>query len=461
MLDRVPAPGKANRIRILQDDGTVIEGIMSYADDATQEGSPYTKGNVLSDDTCFLLGLESASAQPNDAFRILALRQGIILGRILVTLQTEAGEPVEGVPFVLAEQEVKTDANGQAWADVAPGSYNADFSLTIGYEYNVGTELDVTATAGQLTRYTVIATQIDRQELTISGVYIFSDGIAKYDVFACGGGASGAALAICEDKDYVDTMVAAGGAGGYTSEVTDLTVPADLKLTVAIGKGGSKQTAQISGTYISSGVHKSKNGLTGGSTTVTADGSQVISANGGGAGYTNYHNGISSNTISPSDGGSGGGPGQITAGTGESFTGAYAGNPGYNGSGAQVWNDEEKTYEEETSSGQGTTTMAFGSGRAYASGGGGCAGCTGAGTYTAYGHAHVGGGDGRIARNSRSGIGNQTVYDEGGDATTPGSGGGACIVTLYNVGSGDGYDITAVSGAGADGVVVLQLTRSE
>lgn len=72
MLDRVPAPGKANRIRILQDDGTAIEGLMSYADDATQEGSPYTKGNVLPDAVCSILSLESNTAQPRDAFRTLA-----------------------------------------------------------------------------------------------------------------------------------------------------------------------------------------------------------------------------------------------------------------------------------------------------------------------------------------------------------------------------------------------------
>lgn len=73
MLDRVPAPGKANRIRILQDDGTAVEGVLSYADEATQSGSTYTKGNVLPDTVCAMLGLESDAAQPRDAFRVLAV----------------------------------------------------------------------------------------------------------------------------------------------------------------------------------------------------------------------------------------------------------------------------------------------------------------------------------------------------------------------------------------------------
>lgn len=52
MRDRVPAPGKENRVRITQDNGQVVEGVLSYADSATQEGSTYTKGNVLPDSLC-------------------------------------------------------------------------------------------------------------------------------------------------------------------------------------------------------------------------------------------------------------------------------------------------------------------------------------------------------------------------------------------------------------------------
>ena len=57
MYDRLPAPGKENRVRITQDNGQIIEGVLSYADEATQEGSPYTKGNVLPDDVCDILVL--------------------------------------------------------------------------------------------------------------------------------------------------------------------------------------------------------------------------------------------------------------------------------------------------------------------------------------------------------------------------------------------------------------------
>lgn len=68
MRDRIPTPGKANRVRITQDDGTVVEGVLSYADDATQEGSAYTKGNVLPDDVCLELGIDPDTSEPKDAF---------------------------------------------------------------------------------------------------------------------------------------------------------------------------------------------------------------------------------------------------------------------------------------------------------------------------------------------------------------------------------------------------------
>lgn len=68
MKDRVPAPGKANRVKITQDDGTVVEGVLSYADDATQEGSAYNRANVLPDDVCEALAIDSDTAEPKDAW---------------------------------------------------------------------------------------------------------------------------------------------------------------------------------------------------------------------------------------------------------------------------------------------------------------------------------------------------------------------------------------------------------
>lgn len=72
MRDRLPELGKANRIRITMDDGQAIEGVLSYADNARQEGSVYSKGNVLPDAVCVALGLNTDTAEPKDAFEMLA-----------------------------------------------------------------------------------------------------------------------------------------------------------------------------------------------------------------------------------------------------------------------------------------------------------------------------------------------------------------------------------------------------
>ena len=67
MYDRVPAPGKANLVKITLDNGQTIEGVLSYADGATQEGSAYNVANVLPSNVLEALGLDS-SAEPKDAF---------------------------------------------------------------------------------------------------------------------------------------------------------------------------------------------------------------------------------------------------------------------------------------------------------------------------------------------------------------------------------------------------------
>ena len=72
MRDRLPTPGKEIRVRITLVNGQFVEGVLSYADDATQEGSAYTKGNVLPDSLCDSLRIDPESSEPKDAF--LALR---------------------------------------------------------------------------------------------------------------------------------------------------------------------------------------------------------------------------------------------------------------------------------------------------------------------------------------------------------------------------------------------------
>ena len=71
MQDRVPTPGKENRVRIRLDDGQTIEGVFEYADEATVQGSAYNKANVLPDNVCTVLGIPKTS-EPKDAFLSVA-----------------------------------------------------------------------------------------------------------------------------------------------------------------------------------------------------------------------------------------------------------------------------------------------------------------------------------------------------------------------------------------------------
>lgn len=72
MQDREPQVGREGRVRITQDDGTVIEGVLSMADNATIQGTPYNKATQLSDAVAQALKLTPVEeATVNDALGLL------------------------------------------------------------------------------------------------------------------------------------------------------------------------------------------------------------------------------------------------------------------------------------------------------------------------------------------------------------------------------------------------------
>lgn len=71
MKDRLPEPGKENRFQFALEDGTILTGVLSFADEATQAGSTYTKGNVLPDTVCTRLKIDTTTSEPKDAFTAL------------------------------------------------------------------------------------------------------------------------------------------------------------------------------------------------------------------------------------------------------------------------------------------------------------------------------------------------------------------------------------------------------
>lgn len=73
MRNRLPQPGKEGRVKITQDNGQIVEGVLSYADEAIEEGSAWNKANVLPDEVCDALWIDRVESEPKDA--LLALRE--------------------------------------------------------------------------------------------------------------------------------------------------------------------------------------------------------------------------------------------------------------------------------------------------------------------------------------------------------------------------------------------------
>lgn len=138
MYDRLPAPGKENRVRITQDDGKIVEGVLSYADGATVQGSAYCKANVLPDEVCDALGIDRVTAEPKDALTALknSLTSGLAskapINSPALTGSPTAPTPVEGdkTTKIATTAFVQSAIIKQIRGSVSAGSY--DTTITLG-----------------------------------------------------------------------------------------------------------------------------------------------------------------------------------------------------------------------------------------------------------------------------------------------------------------------------------------
>ena len=203
---------------------------------------------------------------------------------------------------------------------------------------------------------------------TSSGSWTVPEGISYIDIFAVGGGGGGDGgnhTWAGDDTGYVDTSASSGGGSGYTQTIKNRSVTMGNILAINIGAGGN---------YTFSGSHGTAiyNGDKGKATSVSLNGTTILTANPGGGG-------------SGTRGGSGG------SGGGKSGNGGSDGSDGKRRDG---------TSSSGVGIGQHTTTRAFGeiSGTLYAGGGGGSASAGGAGGggsgYGGYGSSGTGGGGG-------------------------------------------------------------------
>ena len=322
MRDRIPTPGKANRVKITKDDGSVIEGVLSYADDATQEGSAYNKANVLPDALCTTMGL-TGDPEPKDAFRLLYKAASIPQNycKLIITVTHEDGTPwancqLAGIADVDAEDLV-TDSKGVLLVNVTGESYTITPVTESEYfdkginpftvQTPVGTVVEVSVAEESL--------EVKRVNINSSRTVKWSADVAQVDVFCVGGGGG---------------AYSAGGGGGYTNTKLNI-IPAVGTTYPAIVGAGGKGHEVISRNNVQAATDGGTSSLMG------------CSAAGGKAG-------TGGNAGKGGDGGcGGGGPGYWGKNSGTTFPGEGGtdGGNGVSGNGSRGL-------------GQGTTTKPFG-----------------------------------------------------------------------------------------------------
>lgn len=432
MRDRVPTPGKENRVKITQDSSTAIEGVLAYADDATQEGSPYTKGNVLPDEVCDLMSLDHNSSEPRDAFCYLALMQASVYGKIVVTV-TSNGLPMVGINFTIGNHSVTTNSQGQASVIVSPGNYTATFSNTLDLIFSPAS-MQVTATKGKINYYSVTASEASttQQTFTSSTSISFSSRVSDFDVFCVGGGGSGAAVCgMRASNSRFCEVGASGGGGGYTATARNITNTGAV-IRIVIGSGGSAVSAVLNATDVGGATGDKQDGNPGGETYVSM-GSKICSALGGNGGESSVslNNGF---CYAPgADGGSGSG----------SASGYPVGSSGYNGS------DGGDSGGNAGGTGQGTTTRAFGesSGTQYSPAG------RSAYVNTSGRRSEGTGGTGAGEPEALYGS-SESLSAAATQGSVAGAGGGACAIS-NSLTSSEAH-FTSRSGAGRSGLVIIR-----
>lgn len=388
MYDRLPTPGKENRVRITQDDGTIVEGVLSYADDATQEGSHYTKGNVLPDDVCGILGIDPDTSEPKDAW--LGVIQAVGYSILTITVLKMDGSPmantkVEGLTDII-EQKTYTDSNGKIFLILKEGQYTLSVPSMMNCVDASLTSQQVSITAGQRKNVVFQPKSNGATSLRITSTrqIKFSDNVESVDVFCVGGGGGGGGGGYLEPSSTANPVGGGGGGGGRTTTKLNAPFTPYTEYQAAIGAGGGGGGG---GSGSSSGIDAGdgSSGRSGGITSVLG-----VSASGGNPGTGGrwssfYNSGIGG------DGGSGGGGG-----------GSYGYSPGDGGT--DGGNGESGHGRDNNGgNGQGRTTRAFGEpgGELFAAGGqGGTIRSTGS---TGSNSGSGGGGGGSIKGGSSSG----------------------------------------------------------
>lgn len=439
MQDRVPASGMAGRVLITPEDGSAaFYAKIARADNPTQKGDPLNKSTLLTDSTAGLFGLDE-TAVPDDVLEILSNFIPSPYGLLAIRAADSEGNPVSTVFDLVfpdgTTEAILADDFGSYRRYLEPGTY----TLNANQVFHRVTPATVTVEI-KPSRTSIVTVQSEKNE---SGEYDIDFSrdvpiptwIESVDIFVVGGGGSGAAAT--SGTGYYPK--ASGGAGGYTETILGQALSGKV-LKVSIGAGGEPihiDPAESQSSY----ARDYENGNDGGTTSVTVDGVEIISAKGGNGGSANAYSDRAS-YCSGEDGGSGsGGCYYMMVGDPGSD-----GSNGYNSSG-DIY-DGTSTTSGHGGKGQGTTTRKFGEseGELFSGAGGSAAGYYNTDTCVGVQSAGAEGGGG-------DGFGHHYASNAprvAGDATNYGGGGGAIAIKC------DESQSIVTSGAGYQGLASIR-----
>lgn len=261
MKDRLPAPGKAGRVRIVTDssaqpqfavmdgrlkliyeDETAIEGVLEHADDATVAGSVYNRANVLPDSVCDALGLDRRECEPKDAY--LALLRATGNGSITVRAYAIDGTAYSNVRIGGLPEAAYTNDSGTVTVFVPAGSYTLTSAVNGKYLDCEMLDQKVNVMVGQNTalEWHETAKAVQRANILASSGIRFSKNVQEVDVFCVGGGGSGAWNTSSSGTEY-----SGGGGGGYTATGLNVDFTPEITYRAVIGAGGQAPDSQIDG----------------------------------------------------------------------------------------------------------------------------------------------------------------------------------------------------------------------
>lgn len=311
MQDRTPTPGQEGRVLITPEDGsTPFYAKVEMADNPTQNGTAYSKHDVLQDVTCDSIGIPHEST-PNDAFLALSFgngKYGYIITVLLPNGSPAVGASITGGTTPSGDTPI-TDDSGVAI--VVSSSQSISVSVESPYIDILSSNQTQISSSGILTSHIITLQTSGERTFSTSYTGKTSSCLLSFDlcgVAAGGGGGAG------ENESAPDSF-GPGGGGGEVKNSMGITAIAEQQISFAVGAGGARGEKASSA--------ETGSGKDGGNTTVTYGGTSVLNAVGGKGGPWQSNSGPQQSGGIGNGNGGDGGYGNTPGGAGQNAQNTY------------------------------------------------------------------------------------------------------------------------------------------